>query len=147
MVPSSQRIWAANGTEMEIVGEAVVPLMLNGQRISTQALVSPDVDKIMLGADWLQEHKCVWDFGRSQLYIDGRPAVVLSQKRPLACRRVYVQEDIVLPPRQQADISARSTLLSPRKVGADWIVDSHQVCPGLYVGRTLLRIVILWFVW
>ena len=23
-------------------------------------------------------------------------------------------------------------------VGADWIVDSHQVRPGLYVGRTLL---------
>ena len=44
----------------------------------------------------------------------------------------------MLPPRQQVDISARSTLLSPRKVGADWIVDSHQVCPGLYVGRTLL---------
>ena len=43
-----------------------------------------------------------------------------------------------LPPRQQADVPARSTLLSPRKIGADWIVDSHRVRPGLYVGRTLL---------
>lgn len=72
VVPSSQRIWAANGTEMEIVGEAVVPLMLNGRRISTQALVSPDVEEIMLGADWLQEHKCVWDLrGAGSTSMDG----------------------------------------------------------------------------
>lgn len=44
----------------------------------------------------------------------------------------------MLPPRQQVDVSARSTLLSPRKIGADWIIDSHQVSPGIYVGRTLL---------
>ena len=64
---------------------------------------------------------------------------MLSRKRPLCCRRVFVQQDyIYIPPSKQVDVPARSTLLSPRKVGADWIVDSHQVSPGIYVGRTLL---------
>ena len=138
MSPSSQRLWAANGSEIEIAGEAMIPLLLNGRCLSTRALVSPDVEEVMLGSDWLQAHECLWDFGRGELYIDGQAAVTLSRKHRLCCRRVFAQEDVVLPPRQQVDISARSTLLSPRAVGADWIVDSHQVCPGLYVGRTLL---------
>ena len=69
---------------------------------------------------------------------DRRAAVTLARKGRLCCRRIFVQEDAVLPPRQQVDVTARSTLLSPRNVGADWIVDSDQVRPGLYVDRTLL---------
>ena len=123
---------------MEESSEATIPFMLNGRCISSFSLVSPDIEKVMLGADWLRNHNCIWDFGRGQLYIDGRAAVPLARKQHLRCRRVYVQENVVLPPRQQMDVKARSTLLSPVRVGADWIVESHQVRPGLYVGRTLL---------
>ena len=123
---------------IEIAAEVTVPLLLDGWCIMTSALVSPDIEELMLGSDWLQAHNCLWDFGRGRLYIDGRAAVTLSRKRPPCCRRVFVQEDLVLPPRQQVDVSARSTLLSPRKIGADWIIHSHQVSPGIYVGRTLL---------
>jgi len=132
VLPSSQRLWAANGTEIDISGKATFPLMLDGQCIWTTDLGSPDVEEVMLGSDWLQDHNCLWDFGRS------RAAVTLARKGRLCCRRIFVQEDAVLPPRQQVDVTARSTLLSPSYVGADWIVDSHQVRPGLYVGRTLL---------
>ena len=45
----------------------------------------------------------------------------------------------MLPPMQQVNVVARATLLSPHRLGADsWIVESHQLRPGLYVGRTLL---------
>jgi len=127
-----------NGTEINISGEATFPLMLDGQCIWTTALGSPDVEEVMLRSDWLQDHNCLWDFGRSRVFIDGRAAVTLARKGRLCCRRIFVQEDAVLPPRQQVDDTASSTLLSPSYVGADWIVESHQVRPGLYVGRTLL---------
>jgi len=138
MSPSSQRLWAVNGTVIEILGEVTVPLLLDGCCIDTTALVSPDAEEVMLGSDWLRAHNCLWDFGRGRLFVDGRAAVTLSRKRPLCCRRVFVQDDAVLPPRQETDVPARSTLLSPRKIGDDWIIDSHQVRTGLYVGRTLL---------
>ena len=119
MSPSTQRLWAANGTEIEIVGEVTVPLLLDGRCIDTTALVSPDVEEVMLGSDWLQAHNCLWDFGRGRLFVDGRAAVTLSRKCPLYCRRVFVQDDAVLLPRQETDVQARSTLLSPRKIGAE----------------------------
>ena len=138
MSPSCQRLWAANGTEIEIVGEVTVPLLLDGRCIDTTAIVLPDIEEVMLGSDWLQAHNCLWDFGRGRLFVDGRAMVTLYHNRPLCCRRVFVQDDVVLPPRQETDVPAHSTLLSPRKIGADWIIVSHQVRPGFYVGRTLL---------
>jgi len=138
VTPSSQHLWAANDTEIEITGEVILPLVLNGRCISTRALVSLDVDEVMLGADWLHDHRCVWDFAKRQIHVDGCAPVPLTKRRTQRCRRVFLQEDSVLPPRQQVDVTARSTLLSLHQVGGDYIVDSHQVRPGLYVGRTLL---------
>ena len=50
----------------------------------------------MLGADWLQFHKCLWDFGSGQLHIDGQPAVTLSRRHSLRCGRVYIQQDSMI---------------------------------------------------
>jgi len=65
------------------------------------ALISDDVEEVMLGADWLKENRCVWDFGTGDLSINGCPAVTLTQKGYNKCRRVMVQEPIEIPPRSQ----------------------------------------------
>ena len=138
IVPSTQHLFAANDTEIEITGAVTLPLKLNGRCIKTRALVTPDVDEVMLGADWLHEHNCIWDFAKRQIYVDGCAAVPVANRRAIRCRRVFLQHDAVLPPRQQVDVTARSTLPGPLHVGGNQIIDCHQVRPGLYVGRTLL---------
>ena len=62
-------MWAANGTEIQVDGEAVIPFVMDGRLINTEALVSPDIEETMLGAEWMQAHRCLWDFSGSQLYI------------------------------------------------------------------------------
>ena len=74
--PTERQIWAANGSEIEL-SEVVVPFVLNDWRLDTFALVSPDIEEVMIGSDWLEEHQCVWNFGGKQLFIDGYPAVTL----------------------------------------------------------------------
>ena len=66
--PSTQRIWAANGTEIEVTGETTVALELNGRFLTTFALVSPDIEEIMLGSDWLRAHSCLWDCQRPTVH-------------------------------------------------------------------------------
>jgi len=56
----------------------------------------------------------------------------------IKCRRVLVQECQEIPPRSQKDVTARVTLRSVRDHVKDVIVESQQLRPGLYVGRTLL---------
>jgi len=92
----------------------------------------------MLGADWLQTHNCLWDFRNSRLYIDGQEAVPLTRRRVIHCRRVFVEENIVLAPRQQVDVPARTTILSPRHKGVGGMVESRKIRPGIYIGFTLL---------
>ena len=138
VLPSTRRVWAANNTELLVTGEANLPLMLDGRCLRTFAIVTPDVEEVMLGADWLQTHNCLWDFRNGQLYIDGRAAVPLRRRRAIHCRRVFVQEDIVLSPRQQVDMPARTTILSLQQKGAGGVVESREIRSGVYIGRTLL---------
>ena len=49
-----------------------------------------------------------------------------------------MQECQEIPPRSQQDVTARVTLRSVRDQMKDVIVETQQLRPGLYVGRTLL---------
>jgi len=73
------------------------------------------------------------------LQIDGVPHSLHSRKTAVMCRRVYVEDNIVLGPRQQVDIPARSTVKHiSTSEGDDWLLESKQLRPGVLVARTLL---------
>jgi len=77
-----------NGTYIIVIGEVLLPFELDGRYVQTSALVTADIEKVMLGFDWLKQYKFFWDFRRSRLYADGQKLVLLSQKPSLVCRRV-----------------------------------------------------------
>jgi len=134
---------AANGTDIIVLGEVLLPFELDGRLVKTFGLVTADIEEVMLGFDWLKEHECLGDFRNSRLYVDGHKAAMLAQKRSFVCRRVYVEGDVTLEPRQQMDVPARTTLQRPwerikLKQAIAEVVDSTRIEPSLYVGRTLL---------
>ena len=92
----------------------------------------------MIGADWLEKHKCIWDFGGRQLFTDGRPAVTVTRKKKLRCRRLYSEQDVIIPPQQQIQAPARSTLSSLTAPTGTKMVEAREVKPGVYVGRAIL---------
>ena len=98
---TTKRVWAANNTEIEIYGEAYLPFVYEEQCIWTLALISSDVEEVMLGADWLHTNRCVWNFGTGKLSINGCPAITLTRKGHIKCRRVLVREPMEIPPRSQ----------------------------------------------
>ena len=136
--PTSSKVWAANNTEIRLDGEATLPFCLNEQCLWTTALVSEDVEEVMLGADWLHDYGCVWDFRTGGLSVAGQPAVALTRRGRMKCRRVFVQEYQEIPPRSQVDVTARVTMLSTHAPLKDVMVETRRLRPGLYVGRTLL---------
>ena len=138
MRPAVRHVWAANNSPISIEGEIDLPFILNDRCLWTTALVSEDVEEVMLGIDWLERYSCIWDFKTGSLCIDGQPAVILTRRGHIKCRRVLAQGYQEIPPRSQMDVSAKVTLLSSRDSGEDIIVETNQLRPGLYVGRTLL---------
>jgi len=136
--PTNKKIWAANDTEILVDGEATVPFTMEGRQFNTECLISPDVEEIMLGIEWVKTHKCLWDFSGSQVYIGGQPAVTWNQRRKQMCRRLYANADVVVLARQKSEIPARATLLSVGGPTGEAVVEHRQVQPGVYLGRSLL---------
>jgi hypothetical protein len=50
--PTGQRLTAANGSDIEVLDETSVPLVVGNQVIATRCLVSEYVDELILGLDW-----------------------------------------------------------------------------------------------
>ena len=56
LLPFNQRICAANNTEIEIIGRVIAPFRLGRHVFEANALLSPDIVKVMLGSNWLRRH-------------------------------------------------------------------------------------------
>ena len=77
---------------------------------------------------------------RARTLLVGRRSFALHSKKSSGiCRRVYVDHDVVLSPRQQVDVPVRSTLKSVRvSESENWLLESRQLRPGIHLARTLL---------
>jgi len=67
MLPTTHRMWTANGTDVQLDREATIPYEVDGRRLDTEALISPDIEEPMIGAEWMKAHRCLWDFRGSEL--------------------------------------------------------------------------------
>ena len=108
--PTTQRVFAANGTPINVVGETDVHMNVNGKQMSACVLVSPDVSELMLGIRWLEEKRAVWNFRERSLNIDGISIPLQSKESAKMCWRVYVQDVTVSAPRIQTDVPVSSTV-------------------------------------
>lgn len=135
---NTERLKAANGTDIIINASTTVPLVVGGCTIETTALVSRDVCEFILGNDWLTAHRCIWNFQQCQIRIDNGSWIQLSTRRTSVCGRVFVAEDITLPPRAQCNIPARIAISKPNYYISETLMESKQLKSGVYVGRTVL---------
>ena len=54
------------------------------------------------------------------------------------CQRVFVEEDVVIPPRIETAVPARTTLVTLRTYTETGMVEARTIQSGVYVGRTML---------
>ena len=57
---TTQQIWTANNTSISVEGEVQLPFFLEEECLWTTALISEDIEEVMLGIDWLQRYECIW---------------------------------------------------------------------------------------
>jgi len=139
LLPSSQKLSAANGSPIHVHGTVEIPVTVDGCSSVVKWLVTPDVREPMLSFAWLSENQVCWDFTRNALYMHGRFVPLKRKKSPQACRRVYLCEDVVVPPRAQVNVPARSTLdVVTVSRGNDWLLEAKQLHPGVLAASTLL---------
>ena len=142
MVRKTKRtLKAANGTAIPILGEIDLPVYIGQYATRITGLVSQHVSEPMLGIDFLIENKAVWDFDKSILWIANKSYLLRSRpdKRHW-CRRVVLQEDVIIPARSQAIVPTKVQFrrLPTEFNDDDWSTELSHVKEGLHVSRTLI---------
>jgi hypothetical protein len=137
-----QKLCAANSTVIPILGKAELPYEVAGHSMKYEVLVSDHIDEIIFGADWLTDHKCVWDFSTGTLILrDIEPPLVVKLGKFIRkgqVRRLYSKNSIVLPPRAQVTVPVKSVWDTLPFGNAEWIVEPRECGRGILLARTLL---------
>jgi len=139
LTPCHRVLMAANGTEIRVLGEVAVPIkMWRGFAIPTTFLVSDQIVEPMLGMDWLRQHKCRLGFGTGALFVGRRRIPLVKGNGSTWCRRVIVAEEVLIPPKCQQDISAKTLYENLSATASAWMTEVKEIVPGLHVARVLV---------
>jgi len=138
---TTRTLKAANGTPISTLGETTMTLKVGNINTQITGLVSSHVIEPMIGIDWLTANAVVWDFMRSTIRI-GEQSFLLHRKadKKSWCRRVILQEDVVIPARTQVNVPAQ-VVFQKLPVSQDdglWGTEPNLMRPGLHVSRTLI---------
>ena len=99
--PTPHKLFAANGTPIDVLGCAKVPVHLGVRRLMVDALVTEHVIEMIIGVSWLREHRAKWDFYNNKISIDGIKYKLYSKHEDLWCRRIIVADDVIVPARSE----------------------------------------------
>jgi len=59
------RLFAANGTEINVVGDVVMNVKRGELVLTTRFVVSDNITELMLGVDWLRSNQMIWDLRKT----------------------------------------------------------------------------------
>jgi len=149
ILPTGQRIFAANGTDIPLIGHTAVVAKLGKQRLVIVGLVTEHVSQPYLGIDWLTDHDANWNFRKKELTVNGVRYPLTSRKAASAwTRRVVLSDDVTIPPMTQMNVETKVIFNGPaceRRTGKQrtdddnvWATEAHEAVRGVLVARTLL---------
>ena len=136
---------AANGTEIKILGEATLPIVIinHGMTRLTSTVngrVSDHVSEGLLGIDWLIESNALWNLQDSSVSLGGYKHKLNARPRGHSCcRRIVVQADTEVPPRSQQNLGCTVVFHSipGNQQSQQWETEPAALQCGLLVARTL----------
>ena len=140
--PTTNTLKAANGSEIPVNGEALVPITLPGFKCNVKAIISEHVPEPMLGYDWLRDVGALVDFGRRCLIVNNRRYRLYSRSFTGWIRRIVVQHDVQIPDRCEYDVStkvefSRFAQTTPEAASL-WMTEADSIRDGVYLPRVLI---------
>jgi len=136
-----EKLRAANGTEISVVGRHATVVAIDRIRTNADFFVSPNVDEVILGRNWLAENSVHWDFAKSIIKIRGKSVSLNGPEcDPPECRRCRVSRDIEVPP--ESEMILPTNVIYGRwassTTSGQWTTVPSEPIRGLRVARTLI---------
>ena len=85
LAPAEKSVFAANGSEIVILGSATLKFNLGGQELSADFIVTDGIDEIIFGFSFLRRYRCHWLFDEAVLVINGRKCALKIGRAERVC--------------------------------------------------------------
>ena len=98
IIPTDERVLAANGTPIAITGETCIKLQVGRHCMKVKALVSDHVSEGILGISWMEDQHVMWMLGNGMIMLNGEMFELEEGPKPThICSRVWLKEDVCVP--------------------------------------------------
>jgi len=69
--PTTEKLFTADNTELPLLGAAVINFTIKGVKFSADVVVSPAIEGLFLGVDWMKKNKAVMNFDDETIVVKG----------------------------------------------------------------------------
>lgn len=140
--PAPFPLLAVNNTSLTTEGIISIPVVVEGKQLPATFFVTPNIDEVILGRDWLTDNGVVWDFAAQTVSVKNqRLKLRIKPGKNNCCKRCITQTDVTIPPRSEAILPTYiiySRLDGPEPSTHQWSTALNAPVNGLRVARTLI---------
>jgi len=135
--PSNQVLFAANESQIQVLGESVLRARIGGRHYQIPVLVTNQVSDIVIGLAFLEDNDFVWRFRQRCVEFNGQRVPLHYRPDGGKCRRMVATDDVDIPPYSEHHVGAYAVLpdLVPNK--SSWATKPVVLDTGLFVAGTL----------
>ena len=95
--PCETVLCTAGGKQLKVKGCTMMTFTVSDLTITTEVIVSDELDELLIGANTINENNAVWDFTAKTLTINKVPILLKARQCKCNVRRVYIRETTVVP--------------------------------------------------
>jgi len=127
--PSTFELFTANKAQLRVIGDLDI---VDGHPMEASVSVSPDIEELLLGSDWLIRNQCHWNFAAGTIKMGDLVLETHKKSSVDTRRRVVVAERCVVPPRHEANVAVKVARVKAERVEpVDWAVEPRELAPGI----------------
>ena len=140
--PAPCPLLAVNNTSLITDGIIELTVIVRGMKLPATFFVTPNIDEIILGRDWLTCNGVIWDFSTQTVSVGHQKLKLRSKTGQVnSCKRCIARADYTIPPRSEAIVPAYvvfSRLEKALNLNQHWSTTLNAPINGLRVARTLI---------
>ena len=126
---SNRKLKAANGTEINLIGEWNTSVGVGSLRLPVEFIVSDQIDEILIGIDWMRQNRCQLSFDSLTITIQGQRFPLLQKTTIHQCHRLVLQEAVELPGKSEMLVSGKVVYSNLRRNNPEvWLTETRRVC-------------------
>jgi len=139
LTPSQYTLFAANKASLDVLGDTIIPFVIDGHAFEADVSVCDKVEDFLLVSDWLEQQGAQWDFANGTVTLGDTCIKVHRRHRTGICRRVMVANDCVILAKHEANIPVYLEDDGVPIPPCDWAIEPQGLGlgPGVMTMRTL----------